>query len=245
MEELLRLARELRPAALDDHGLARRAAHAGRRVRRADRRSTPTSSPSRRRSTTLGAERADRRLPHRPGEPLERRPPRRCAQRARRASSREPGATVVRVADDGDGFDPGAVAAGPRAARDARARRSWPAARCDVHSAPGAGTDHRTATGGAPHEHRVLIADDHGVVRGGLRLLLDRQPDMEVVGEAADGVEAVERDARAAPRRRDPRRLDAAADRPAGHARDQGAGARGRRARCSRCTTTSATSSRR
>jgi DNA-binding NarL/FixJ family response regulator len=38
---------------------------------------------------------------------------------------------------------------------------------------------------------RLLIADDHGVVRGGLKLLLDRQPDMEVVGEAADGVEAV------------------------------------------------------
>jgi DNA-binding NarL/FixJ family response regulator len=34
---------------------------------------------------------------------------------------------------------------------------------------------------------RVVIADDHGIVRGGLRLLLDRQPDMEVVGEAADG----------------------------------------------------------
>jgi DNA-binding NarL/FixJ family response regulator len=38
---------------------------------------------------------------------------------------------------------------------------------------------------------RVLIADDHGVVRGGLRLLLDRQADMEVVGEASDGAEAV------------------------------------------------------
>jgi DNA-binding NarL/FixJ family response regulator len=38
---------------------------------------------------------------------------------------------------------------------------------------------------------RVLIADDHGIVRGGLRLLLDRQPDMEVVAEAADGAEAV------------------------------------------------------
>jgi DNA-binding NarL/FixJ family response regulator len=37
----------------------------------------------------------------------------------------------------------------------------------------------------------LVIADDHGVVRGGLRLLLDRQPDMEVVGEAADGEEAV------------------------------------------------------
>jgi DNA-binding NarL/FixJ family response regulator len=39
---------------------------------------------------------------------------------------------------------------------------------------------------------RLLIADDHGVVRGGLKLLLDRQPDMEVVGEAADGAEAVQ-----------------------------------------------------
>jgi DNA-binding NarL/FixJ family response regulator len=39
---------------------------------------------------------------------------------------------------------------------------------------------------------RILIADDHGIVRGGLKLLLDRQPDMEVVAEAADGVDALE-----------------------------------------------------
>jgi DNA-binding NarL/FixJ family response regulator len=39
---------------------------------------------------------------------------------------------------------------------------------------------------------RLLIADDHGVVRGGLRLLLDRQVDMEVVAEAADGAAAVQ-----------------------------------------------------
>jgi DNA-binding NarL/FixJ family response regulator len=39
---------------------------------------------------------------------------------------------------------------------------------------------------------RLLIADDHGVMRGGLRLLLDRQPDMQVVAEAGDGVEAVQ-----------------------------------------------------
>jgi DNA-binding NarL/FixJ family response regulator len=38
---------------------------------------------------------------------------------------------------------------------------------------------------------RVLIADDHGVVRGGLRVLLDRQPDVEVVAEAADGAAAL------------------------------------------------------
>jgi DNA-binding NarL/FixJ family response regulator len=38
---------------------------------------------------------------------------------------------------------------------------------------------------------RVLIADDHGIVRSGVKLLLDRQADIEVVGEAEDGVEAV------------------------------------------------------
>ena len=37
---------------------------------------------------------------------------------------------------------------------------------------------------------RLLVADDHGIMRSGLRLLLDRQPDMEVVAEAADGIEA-------------------------------------------------------
>ena len=38
---------------------------------------------------------------------------------------------------------------------------------------------------------RLMIADDHGVVRSGLRLLLDKQDDMHVVAEAADGAEAV------------------------------------------------------
>ena len=39
---------------------------------------------------------------------------------------------------------------------------------------------------------RVLLADDHAVVRRGLRLFLDLQPDIAVVGEAADGAEALE-----------------------------------------------------
>ena len=38
---------------------------------------------------------------------------------------------------------------------------------------------------------RVLIADDHGVVRQGLRTLLEKSPEVSVVGEAADGREAV------------------------------------------------------
>jgi len=38
---------------------------------------------------------------------------------------------------------------------------------------------------------RILLADDHIVMRSGLRLLLERQPNLRVVGEAADGQEAV------------------------------------------------------
>ncbi len=40
---------------------------------------------------------------------------------------------------------------------------------------------------------RILIADDHAVLRSGLRLLLDAQPDFAVVGEASTGEETVER----------------------------------------------------
>lgn len=40
---------------------------------------------------------------------------------------------------------------------------------------------------------RVLIADDHALVRSGLRALLEAQPDFEVVGEADDGVVVVDR----------------------------------------------------
>ncbi len=44
-----------------------------------------------------------------------------------------------------------------------------------------------------PLKTRVLLADDHAVVRSGLRAVLDAEPDIEVVAEAADGSEAVER----------------------------------------------------
>ncbi len=39
---------------------------------------------------------------------------------------------------------------------------------------------------------RIVLADDHAVVREGLRALIERQPDMEVVGEAGDGRAAIE-----------------------------------------------------
>jgi NarL family two-component system response regulator LiaR len=40
---------------------------------------------------------------------------------------------------------------------------------------------------------RILLADDHALVREGMRALLDARPDMTVIGEAGDGVEAVRR----------------------------------------------------
>ncbi|MCC6859806.1 MAG: response regulator transcription factor [Bryobacterales bacterium] len=46
---------------------------------------------------------------------------------------------------------------------------------------------------------RILLADDHTVMRAGLRALLERQPDMAVVAEAEDGRQAVELAARHAP----------------------------------------------
>ncbi|VTR92851.1 family transcriptional regulator : Two component transcriptional regulator, LuxR family OS=Methylocella silvestris (strain BL2 / DSM 15510 / NCIMB 13906) GN=Msil_2019 PE=4 SV=1: Response_reg: GerE [Gemmata massiliana] len=46
---------------------------------------------------------------------------------------------------------------------------------------------------------RVFLADDHAVVREGLRSLINSQLDMEVIGEAADGAEAVSRAVELAP----------------------------------------------
>ena len=39
---------------------------------------------------------------------------------------------------------------------------------------------------------RIVVADDHSIVREGLRMFLGRDPELEIVGEAADGREAVE-----------------------------------------------------
>jgi DNA-binding NarL/FixJ family response regulator len=43
-----------------------------------------------------------------------------------------------------------------------------------------------------PLKTRILLADDHAMVRRGLRLVLDAEPDLEVVAEAGDGAEALD-----------------------------------------------------
>lgn len=53
--------------------------------------------------------------------------------------------------------------------------------------------------GGRTRPARLVLADDHDLVRDGLGLVLSREPDLEVVGEASDGREAVEVCRRLAP----------------------------------------------
>ncbi len=79
-------------------------------------------------------------------------------------------------------------------ARDRRHARARPADRRRADDRVAPGPRHHGAADGAGRidRMRVLIADDHGIVRSGLRLLLERQPDIEVVAEAADGAEARE-----------------------------------------------------
>ncbi|WP_189220319.1 MULTISPECIES: response regulator [Streptomyces] len=52
------------------------------------------------------------------------------------------------------------------------------------------GTSGTTGPPGPPPV-RILLADDHALVRRGVRLILDREPDLEVTAEAGDGAEAV------------------------------------------------------
>ena len=44
-----------------------------------------------------------------------------------------------------------------------------------------------------PRQTRILLADDHALVRRGVRLILDNESDLTVVAEAADGAEAIDK----------------------------------------------------
>ncbi len=102
-------------------------------------------------------------------------------------------AVRLTVRDDGDAVHASSVACRLRRRRDdgaggtpRRDPRSRPRAR------PWLGGRRGASSGAAdPMTIRVLVADDQEIVRTGLRMILDAQPDIEVVGEARDGREAV------------------------------------------------------
>ncbi len=112
--------------------------------------------------------------------------------RRSRAGSRSP--STVRswpVADDGAGFDPAAPTGGYGLA-GMRRRVEEVGGTVSI-----AQRTERDQGGGAVL--RVIVVDDHPVVREGLRAMLDAEPDLEVVGEAASGAEAVALAARLRP----------------------------------------------
>ena len=109
-------------------------------------------------------------------------------------------AVELRIDDDGAGTRGGArPRTGPGAGRHARARRRL--RRVGAHErAPGWRLPCRRAAAvagvvidpaGAGMTIRILLVDDQPMLRMGFRMVLDAQPDLEVVGEAADGVEAL------------------------------------------------------
>ena len=134
-------------------------------------------------------------LSHRAGEPDQHRPPRRRRQGLARparqptTSSRCASPTTARAVRSTRAPASTACASG----------RCWSNAAPDDHLARGRG--HRGAAGHPrPAERdvmmlaqpaRILLADDHALVRSGLRMILDAEPDLQVVAEAADGHEAL------------------------------------------------------
>ena len=158
-----------------------------------------------------GAGGADQRRPAL-GQPAGRAQPR----QRRRPRSSSPCATTAeglprRRPSTGAGC--GACASAPALVGAPRSRYATPGR--EPRCASGAGR----RSGVIPLKTRILLADDHAVVRRGLRMVLEAQPDLQVVAEVGDGAEAVER---GAPGRRRPgrhRHHDAADDGAAGRAR--------------------------
>ncbi len=185
MRELLTLARQLRPTALDDLGLV--AATAGQVERAGGRRdrgrgsppraSSPTSATTPSWSSTGSPRRRSPTPPATAAPPTSASP---CAGGPTTASSwRSP---TTAAASPSSRPSAGSASAGMRE------RALLVGGELTIESRPGEGTTvHRQASHGGV-SMRVLIADDHGIVRSGIRLLLERQPDIEVVAEAADGL---------------------------------------------------------
>ena len=219
-EEVRRIARRLRPEALEDLGLESALAAL---------------------AAAIGEQaglRIERRLE--PGLPLSKEQELvvyRIAQEALTNVARHAGATEVRLhLERADGrvildrsrqrrrAPTGSLSVLPRDPRHARTRHAH---RSPAHHRRTAGRRHRgqalrpirTETRmTTPLKTRILIADDHPIVLRGLRMVLDAQPDLEVVAEATDGDQAVERAVSERGPPGDPRHLHAAQDGIAGGA---------------------------
>lgn len=122
----------------------------------------------------------------------------------------------IAVADQGAGFDPAQIHACPGSTPNTfslpglQERIRSLGGQFEISSARGAGTqvtlrgpwaEATDAPAAAPpplapaaakRKIRVLVADDHSILRQGLRRVLEREADIEVVGDALDGLEAVE-----------------------------------------------------
>ena len=111
----------------------------------------------------------------------------------------------IEIRDDGVGFDPQAVQPGHYGLLGMRERAPAGGGRLDIQSEAGKGTcsdpfpleirspDWRQSCAwrNCMSPIRILVADDHLIIRQGLRLILETQEGFEMVGEAADGAEAV------------------------------------------------------
>ena len=187
LQDVRRLAVELRPAALDDFGLV----PALERLR-------DTTTEQGRIAVELKSDLDDRRrLPAETETALYR-----IVQEALTNVLKHAEATRVTVRlrlherlvelvvqDNGAGFDPGAVRDGGLGLVGMRERVALLGGRMVVESSDGAGTMLKAEV--PLPMIRVLIVDDHAVVRSGLRRLLDAEPDIETVGEAPNADRAV------------------------------------------------------
>ena len=188
MQDVRRIALELRPKVLDDYGLVsaleRLATHLLDRRPASPSTSRPSSAPS---GLPTELETALYRIVQ---EGLTNVAKHADPSRASVLLTPKNGSVLLVLEDDGRGFDPAKAAERRARARgDARAGR---AARGPPHDRVERGRRHDARRRGARPVIRVLIVDDHAVVRDGLRLVLEKHDDIEAVGEAGSVDEAVE-----------------------------------------------------
>ena len=127
----------------------------------------------------------------------------------------QPARVALHIRDDGRGFDPQVIPAGHMGISIMAERAQKIGGDLQIQSQPGRGaevsvtwpvSDRRGRTMADPRPIRVMIVDDHPIVRDGLKNMLLAFDDLELVGEAADGSQA-----------RGPLRADSARCDPDGH----------------------------